>query len=269
MYRTRNYFIFNGKDSRDFEIQFAEYPPIVKPQRRVQSLTVPGRSGTLHIKEGKYGEDVYDSYYKHFTINALNPARIPEIKEWLDGAGVLIIGNELDWEYDAYVTSGIEFQRFFRGWHTAELTFEVQPYKKHKNSKTVEFNTATDTTILNEGSAPIEAYTIKYSTGSSIRRITINDTTVALVLTEAVDPDVVEVKDVVITMPDLYVTYSIKFQAGTNPVTGHPIYATKINCTGVRVGITSSANSDLRLLKGANTLRSYGAGSITYREMSL
>lgn len=260
MYRTRNYFIFNGQDSRDFEIHIAEYPPIVKPQRRVQTLTVPGRSGTLHIKEGKYGVDVYESYYKRFVITALNPSRIPEIIEWLDGAGVLTFGNELDWEYDAYVTGSIEFQRSFRGWHTADLSFEVQPYKKSKTIKTVEFNSATETQAIihNDGPAPIEEYTIKYSTGSAIRRIHINDVTIPIILVEAVDPDVIEVKDIVITMPDLYITYTIVLPTET-----------KVNCTKTMIGLVGDANTDFRLIKGENTVYGTGHGMVVYREMSL
>ena len=89
----KKYFIFNGKDSRDFEVYIEEYPPIVRPKERIETITVPGRSGTLHMREA---EGVYESYTKSFEIIAVNPARIDEIKEWLKGAGELIIGNELD-----------------------------------------------------------------------------------------------------------------------------------------------------------------------------
>lgn len=123
----KNYFIFNGKDSRDFDIQLAEYPPIVKPRERIETITVPGRSGTLHSKEGEY---IFDSYVKPFNINVLNPSRIDEIKDWLQGSGELVVGNELDWIYDGYITEAIEFTRFFRGWHKATLNIEVQPFKK-------------------------------------------------------------------------------------------------------------------------------------------
>ena len=125
----KNFFIFNGKDSRDFDIQLGEYPPIVKPRERIEPVTVPGRSGTLHLKEGDY---IYDSYVKPFNIVALDPSRIDEIKDWLQGSGELIIGNELDWIYDAYIFEQLEFTRFFRGWHRATLNVEVQPFKKSK-----------------------------------------------------------------------------------------------------------------------------------------
>lgn len=132
----KKYFIFNGKDSRDFEVYIEEYPPIVRPKERIETITVPGRSGTLHMREA---EGVYESYTKSFEIIAVNPARIDEIKEWLKGAGELIIGNELDYIYSAFINAEIEFTRFFRGWHKAVIPIEVQPYKASKNKTKVVF----------------------------------------------------------------------------------------------------------------------------------
>ncbi len=132
----KKYFIFNGKNSRDFEVYLEEYPPIVLPKERVETITVPGRSGTLHMREA---EGVYESYTKPFKIIAVNPERIDEIKEWLKGAGELIIGNELDYIYTAFINAEIEFTRFFRGWHKAVIPIEVQPYKASKNKTKVAF----------------------------------------------------------------------------------------------------------------------------------
>lgn len=132
----KKYFIFNEKDSRDFEVYIEEYPPIVRPKERIETITVPGRSGTLHMREA---EGVYESYTKSFEIIAVNPARIDEIKEWLKGAGELIVGNELDYIYSAFINAEIEFSRFFRGWHKAVVPIEVQPYKASKNKTKVAF----------------------------------------------------------------------------------------------------------------------------------
>lgn len=146
-----NYFIFNGKDSRDFEIQLAEYPPIVSPAERIETVTVSGRSGTLHMREGN---GVYDSYTKNFEIVALNPERIPEIKNWLRGRGELTVGNELDFIYDGYVNAETEFTRFFRGWHKATIPIEVQPFKFSQKKKRVYFdNTETEYEINAENAA--------------------------------------------------------------------------------------------------------------------
>ena len=140
----KKYFIFNGKDSRDFEVYIEKYPPIVRPKERIETITVPGRSGTLHMREA---EGVYESYTKNFEIIAVNPARIDEIKEWLKGAGELIVGNELDYIYSAFINAEIEFTRFFRGWHKAVIPIEVQPYKASKKKTKVAFTK--DLTELN------------------------------------------------------------------------------------------------------------------------
>ncbi len=148
----KNFFIFNGKDSRDFDIQLGEYPPIVKPRERIEPVTVPGRSGTLHLKEGEY---IYDSYVKPFNIVALDESRIDEIKDWLQGSGELIIGNELDWIYDAYIFEQLEFTRFFRGWHRASLNIEVQSFKKSKNVIKKELEWLVDNVVTSNSDLPL------------------------------------------------------------------------------------------------------------------
>lgn len=152
----KKYFIFNGKDSRDFEVYIEEYSPIVLPKERIETITVPGRSGTLHMREA---EGVYESYTKNFEIIAVNPARIDEIKEWLKGAGELIIGNELDYIYSAFINAEIEFTRFFRGWHKAVIPIEVQPYKASKNKTKVQFTK--ELTEFNVESTNAEELTFK------------------------------------------------------------------------------------------------------------
>ena len=48
------YFIYNGKDSRDMGVILESLPPITRPKRRMETLTIPGRNGTLCIDEGTY-----------------------------------------------------------------------------------------------------------------------------------------------------------------------------------------------------------------------
>lgn len=186
----KKYFIFNGRDSRDFEIYLEEYPPIVTPKERIKTITVPGRSGTLHMREA---EGVYESYTKNFEIIAVNPARIDEIKEWLKGAGELIIGNELDYIYSAFINAEIEFTRFFRGWRKAVIPIEVQPYKASKNKTKVVFTK--DLTEFNVESTNAEELTfnvvINKPEANSIRKarfqILINDVEVKWVSMAALE----------------------------------------------------------------------------------
>lgn len=186
----KKYFIFNGRDSRDFEIYLEKYPPIVTPKERIKTITVPGRSGTLHMREA---EGVYESYTKPFEIIAVNPDRIDEIKEWLKGAGELIIGNELDYIYTAFINAEIEFTRFFRGWHKAVIPIEVQPYKASKNKTKVAFTK--DLTEFNVESTNAEELTfnvvINKPEANSLRKarfqILINDVEVKWVSKAALE----------------------------------------------------------------------------------
>ena len=48
------WFHFKGKDSRDFGILISAAPEKVRAERRVEQVTIPGRSGELTMDEGTY-----------------------------------------------------------------------------------------------------------------------------------------------------------------------------------------------------------------------
>lgn len=130
----KNYFVFKNIDSRDFEIHLAEYPPEIMPQKRVLSITIPGRSGTLHQKEG---DNIFESYYRPFDITALNFNYINQIKKWLNGRGELIFGNRPDLVCDAYFSTQVEFNRIFKQWRRANISPEIQPFRLLRKFKEI------------------------------------------------------------------------------------------------------------------------------------
>lgn len=52
----RNYFTFDGMDSRDFGVYISGAGTFNAPARRYESFTVPGRNGALTIDEGAFEE---------------------------------------------------------------------------------------------------------------------------------------------------------------------------------------------------------------------
>ena len=54
------YFIYNGIDSRMMGVIVTAMPPTVRAAQRVESVKVPGRSGSLHETDGSY-----DNYTKN------------------------------------------------------------------------------------------------------------------------------------------------------------------------------------------------------------
>ena len=117
-----SYFIFDGVSSENFKNIIVEsLPPIVKPPKRYELQEVDGSS--------KIGVDIlgYGTYEK--TINlGFSDHDVYNIMDWLDGKGKLILSNELDKYYNAFVLEQIDYERILRFGRTA-VTFLVQPYK--------------------------------------------------------------------------------------------------------------------------------------------
>ena len=65
---------FKGKDSRDFGILISAAPEKVRAERRVEQVTIPGRSGELTMDEGTYAPYVLLSIFAggHKEINRTN-----------------------------------------------------------------------------------------------------------------------------------------------------------------------------------------------------
>lgn len=78
-------FIFNGKSTADFSAHVEKYPSLSAPARKVESITVPGRSGDLHIAQDAFSNILqsYDLYF-HGSATA-SPALAHAIKAWLIG----------------------------------------------------------------------------------------------------------------------------------------------------------------------------------------
>lgn len=59
-------FVFNGISASSMGLHIERYPAIPKPRRRMETISVPGRSGDLHIDDGSW-EDItirYDCWFK-------------------------------------------------------------------------------------------------------------------------------------------------------------------------------------------------------------
>lgn len=79
------WFHFKGKDSRDFGILISAAPEKVRAERRVEQVTIPGRSGELTMDEGTYAP-----YVLSVECSTRGSENLDEILAWLDGAGSLI-----------------------------------------------------------------------------------------------------------------------------------------------------------------------------------
>ncbi|WMI81950.1 distal tail protein Dit [Anaerotignum sp. MB30-C6] len=123
------YFIFKGKNSRDFGILISEMPDIVKPQRREQEVTIPGRSGVLTIDE-----NAYESYTLSIACGKRGTERLGEIVAWLDGSGDLTLSTEPDKVYRARISNAISISDVIYLYNSFLVQFKVFPFKYSLNA---------------------------------------------------------------------------------------------------------------------------------------
>ena len=63
---AKRYFIWNGVSSADMDIVMNDRVPIVRPEERVNHITIPGRAGELTQVEG---ENIFNSYIQSVEIS--------------------------------------------------------------------------------------------------------------------------------------------------------------------------------------------------------
>lgn len=122
----RQWFIWNGIDSRTMGVYVASLPPKVRASERIAYQTVPGRPGSLSFREG---EGVYDAYEIDLIIYHIQHNPVAPVLTWLRGAGQLILSNQPDRVYTADITSEVSFERVSNDWEQATVSLLVQPYK--------------------------------------------------------------------------------------------------------------------------------------------
>ena len=162
------WFKFNGVDSRQMGIRVTAMPPTVRPARRVDSITIAGRNGSLHTDEG-----AYDSYSRSMECAVINRERIDEIAAWLIGKGEMIFSTEPDKVYHVMISNKIDISAMMRTFQKFRVTMDTQPFKYSVNAygDTLELTTATR--VRNSGSVYAEPIITVYGSGDIT--LTINE----------------------------------------------------------------------------------------------
>ena len=100
-----------------------------KPALRRETVTVPGRSGTLTIKQKPAWDSV--TYTPGLAIRP--GADREDVCKWLQGSGQVIFGSMPDHAYDAVIVDQFELSEnspgHDRGYYLLTPTFECQPYR--------------------------------------------------------------------------------------------------------------------------------------------
>lgn len=148
-----SYFIFNNAHSDDVGIIVENLPPIVKPPKRYNVIEINGNN--------KIGVETlgYKAYEKTIPIGFMD-VDVSRIADWLDGSGTLILSNELDKYYDAFILNQIDYEKAIR-FRKANITFLVQPYKHATGEEET-----TSRTVVNQGNTACLPLMTIYGSGA-------------------------------------------------------------------------------------------------------
>ena len=125
----RNGFTFGDQNSWDFGLRVEKLPAIGSPKRRVTAITVPGRSGNLHIDEGVY-ESYSQPYECYFHSKEPTAEMTHAIRQWLMSDGS---PRRLADEYDpkhyhmATFAGPLDVANILNRYGRCTITFEVDP----------------------------------------------------------------------------------------------------------------------------------------------
>ncbi|MDR3665304.1 MAG: phage tail family protein [Ignavibacteriaceae bacterium] len=123
-------FNFMGSDSFiNYGIVIEKRPIIPKPQRNIQYIDVPGRSGSLKVDDATY-KDIIIPIQCSFNGGTAVADQADLIKTWLDsGEGSLILSNQLDKYYTAHVSDQVDISQEFRVFGKFLVNFRCKPFK--------------------------------------------------------------------------------------------------------------------------------------------
>ena len=133
---TRYWFKWNDTRSDDKHIVLNEAPKIVRPEERIDHVTIPGRSGDMTLTEG---EDIYQSYIQPLSIAVNGAANVRDVEAWLVGTGTLTLSSQPDLVQNARVIGAVELRKHSRNldWWEGDVQFYCEPVKHAVNEQPI------------------------------------------------------------------------------------------------------------------------------------
>lgn len=199
-------------------LMISELPPITKPEMRVDRTEIDGRDGDIVDELG------YAAYKKTVRVALTEGYNVDAIAKYLSGSGNLVLSNEPDKYYKARIVSQVDFAKLLR-FKTADVEFEVQPYKYKLTESAVDLTvtTETDVDVTNAGLEASKPLIRLEGTGTI--ELTVNAQSVCSVDIDAGDGYVLLDSDI----QDAYVTAGLR----NNNMTGEfPELAPGLNTIG-------------------------------------
>lgn len=166
-----DWFIWNGVDCRDYGIHALSQPSPIRPAERIESVTIPGRSGALTIKQG---ENVFDSYQLGVNCIMDNPysqdkrgystfQQIIEAAAWLRGTGKVTFANRTGGYFKGIISNQLSFDRVLRDnpHRQFQVQWTVDPFfylNTGDYEQELSFNSGGTAKVINEGNVPSKPF---------------------------------------------------------------------------------------------------------------
>lgn len=166
------YFVFKNISSLDMGIIVNELPPLIKPVRGINKITIPGRDGCLIEDLGTHG-----SIIKTVECTISDTEKIDEIISWLDGSGDVLFSNQNDRKYQASIINQIPFNRVVREWYKFIIIFDCQPFGYALDNDLITLPASPDT-VVNPATKDSRPVVKVYGTGTIA--LTINSKLITL-----------------------------------------------------------------------------------------
>lgn len=160
----------NGTDISTKDLILTRVPPIVKPQKRVRRITIPGRSGYLTEWSGDY-----ESYIKEPEF-VYTGSDIDDALTFLQSASLAVFPNETDYAYEVRADEKIEAVLQPSGIYKIFATYITQPLKRLATEVTSTGDTSYSLTNL--GTEP--AYPKLVVTGADEQTVTVGGQTLTI-----------------------------------------------------------------------------------------
>ena len=143
------YFIYDNKNSKDFNIKIKSINNLSSPQRSIEKVSVLGRNGELIIDNGNFENFILTiECYLNCSSEDKNVIS-KEIKRWLQSDfsyKKLILSNDTEFYYEAYCDTKLDFEYVSSNFENFLISFSCKPFKKKMNDDVI---TITESIVIN------------------------------------------------------------------------------------------------------------------------
>lgn len=176
-------FIFNGISAASLGLGIERYPNIPMPRKKITALSIPGRSGDLHVDEGGLENVIvrYEVWWKNPSKAYSTGRSAREVARWLYSAPV---GARLEDTYDSQIfrtatfVGGVDIEDIMGRYGRMTLEFSCSPQKWLKSAE-IGFPTPSSGAIINN-STPYPTKPLIRIVGSIGGRLQIGDSGMTL-----------------------------------------------------------------------------------------